>query len=216
MESSVGGRTGCEDVVMEWPPKIVFLPGASGAGEFWLPVADRLPDGWQKMLLSWPGAGEEPHDPHVRSFEDLIAFAFAELDDQSDLVAQSMGGIVAIGLALRHPHKVRRLVLVATSGGIDMAGLGGADWREEYRAEYPHAAPWISQERSDYGDAITRLSAPTLLLWGDADPVSPVSIGKRLANLLPNSALHVLPGGTHSLAREQPDEVARLIIDHIQ
>jgi pimeloyl-ACP methyl ester carboxylesterase len=184
-----------EDVlIMERPAKVVFLPGASGAGGFWLPVADRLPDGWQKTLLSWPGAGEEPHDPHVRSYEDLIALAFAELDDQSDLVAQSMGGIVAIGLALRHPHKVRRLVLVATSGGIDMTGLGGADWREEYQAEYPLAASWICQEQRDYGDAITRLGVPTLLLWGDADPVSPVSIGERLASLLPGSALHVLPG----------------------
>ena len=190
-----------EDVLMEWPPKVVFLPGASGAGEFWLPVADRLPDAWQKTLLSWPGAGGEPHDPQVRSFEDLIALAFAGLDDQSDLVAQSMGGIVAIGLALRHPHKVRRLVLVATSGGIDVAGLGGAEWREEYRAEYPHAAPWVSQERVDYGDAITQLSAPALLLWGDADPLSPVAVGKQLANLLVNCALHVIPGGTHSLAR---------------
>ena len=207
---------GLQSCLMERRPKIVFLPGASGAGEFWLPVSDRLPDGWQKTHLSWPGAGEEPHDPHVRSFEDLVAIACAELDDQSDLVAQSMGGIVAIGLALRYPQKVRRLVLVATSGGIDMTSLGGADWREDYRAEYPHAAPWVSQETVDYGDAITRLSAPTLLLWGDADPVSPVSIGKRLADLLPSSALHVLPGGTHSLAREHPDEVARLIIEHLQ
>jgi surfactin synthase thioesterase subunit len=64
---------------MKRPPKIVFLPGASGAGEYWQPVAGRLPDGWQKTLLSWPGAGEEPHDPHVRSFEDLIAIAWMVL-----------------------------------------------------------------------------------------------------------------------------------------
>ena len=126
-----------------------------------------------------------------------------------------MGGVVAIGLALRHPERIRRLVLVATSGGIDVPGLGGADWRQEYRAEYPCAAPWVWQEKPDYGDAITPVIAPALLLWGDADLVSPVSIGQRLAELLPRSALHVLTGGTHSLALEYPDEVARLIIDHL-
>jgi pimeloyl-ACP methyl ester carboxylesterase len=126
-----------------------------------------------------------------------------------------MGGAVAIGVALRYPEKVRRLVLVATSGGIDVARLGAADWRREYRTEYPRAARWVWQERPDYGDAIAAVSAPTLLLWGDADPVSPVSVGRRLAELLPESHVHVFAGGTHSLAREHPDEVARLIIDHL-
>jgi pimeloyl-ACP methyl ester carboxylesterase len=42
---------------------LVFLPGAAGASEFWLPVATRLPDAWRKTLLSWPGAGNQPNDP---------------------------------------------------------------------------------------------------------------------------------------------------------
>lgn len=203
---------------MGFVARVVFLPGATGDGAFWLPVAERLPTDWPTTLLSWPGAGEQPQDPNIRGFDDLIALAASELplDDPSDLVAQSMGGAVAIGLALRHPQKVRRLVLVATSGGIATARLGAADWREEYRAEYPNAAPWISEERPDYGDAIRTLSAPTLLLWGGADPLSPVSVGRRLAELLPNAALHVLDGATHGLARERPDEVARLIVEHLR
>jgi pimeloyl-ACP methyl ester carboxylesterase len=194
---------------------VLSLPGASGAGVFWLPVAERLPDQWQTTLLNWPGAGDQPHDPRVRGFDDLIERAAIELGDQSDLIAQSMGGVVAIGLALRHPEKIRRLVLVATSGGIDVARLGGADWRQEYWTDYPRAAPWVWQERPDYGDAISTVGAPTLLLWGDADSLSPVSIGQRLAELLPRSALHVLAGASHSLAREYPSEVAKLIIDHL-
>jgi pimeloyl-ACP methyl ester carboxylesterase len=204
-----------EDADIDATRKLLFLPGASGAGGFWLPVAERLPDRWRKTLLSWPGAGDQPHDPRVRGFEDLIELAAVELDDQSDLIAQSMGGLVAIGLALRYPDRVRRLVLVATSGGIDVTRLGAADWRREYRAEYPRAAPWVWQEQPDYGDALTTVGAPTLLVWGASDPLSPVSIGRRLAELLPISALHVLAGGTHGLAREHPGEVARLIGDHL-
>jgi pimeloyl-ACP methyl ester carboxylesterase len=197
-------------------PKVVFLPGASGDRDFWAPVANQLPSGWRTTLLSWPGAGDQPHDRHVRGFDDLIALVAGKLDERSDLVAQSMGGVVAIGIALRHPEKVRRLVLVATSGGIDVAALGAADWRTPYQAEYPRAAPWICDDRVDYTDALARLHVPTLLLWGDSDPLSPVSVGRRLAELLPAANLHVLTAGAHTLARDRPDEVARLVIDHLE
>jgi pimeloyl-ACP methyl ester carboxylesterase len=197
-------------------PRVVFLPGASGAAEFWQPVADRLPSPWTKVLLSWPGAGEQPHDPSVRGFHDLVTSATAALDAPSDLVAQSMGGAVAIGLALRHPDKVRRLVLAATSGGIDVSGLGGEDWRAQYRELYPDAAGWISSERPDHTDEIADIKAPALLIWSDADPISPVSVGERLAELLANSTLAIVAGGSHEFAQENPNAVAPLILSHLR
>lgn len=166
--------------------------------------------------LSWPGAGDQPHDPLVPGYEGCVEIAVSQLSEQSDLVAQSMGGVLAITLALRCPERVRRIVLVATSGGIDVAGLGGADWREEYRAEFPRAAPWVWRECVDHSDRIRTVSAPTCLIWGDADPISPVSVGQRLAEILPRGTLHVLPGGTHSVAHDRPNETAALIIDHLQ
>ncbi len=193
---------------------LLFLPGTVGAAAFWRPVADRLPVGWRQTLLSWPGAGDEPPDARVRGFADLIEFAAGELAGHTDVVAQSMGGVVAIGLALRHPASIRRLVLVATSGGLDMNRLGVTDWRSEYRARFPRAAPWVWDERPDYGAAIATVTAPALLIWGDADPISPVAVGRRLADLLPDSALHVIPG-THDLACENPDAVAGLIAAHL-
>lgn len=196
------------------PPRVAFLPGASGAPEFWEPVAHRLGAGWERTLLSWPGAGDQPHDPRVGSFEQLIELTRTTLGGSRwDLVAQSMGGVIAVGLALRHPETVRRLVLVATSGGIDVAGLGAADWRADYRAAYPGAAGWISEQTVDC--AIGSLRAPTLLLWGDRDPISPVAVGRRLAELIEGSVLRVIPGGTHDLALEQPDEVAAAIAAHL-
>ena len=196
-------------------PRLLFLPGTAGAGAFWRPVADRLPAGWKKTLLGWPGAGDEAHDRRVRGYGDLVELAARALDDHTDVVAQSMGGAVAIGLALRHPAQIRRLVLVATTGGLEMDRLEVADWRPEYRTRYPRAAPWVWRERPDYGDAITTVTAPALLIWGDADPLSPVSVGRRLAELLPDCALHIVPGGTHDVAREYPDRVAGLIAAHL-
>ena len=196
-------------------PYVLFLPGAGGSPEFWRPVADRLPADWDKALLGWPGAGDQPHDPRVNSFEDLIDLTQASIPNRSDLVAQSMGGVIAIGVAVRYPEKIRRLVLVATSGGIDVAALGASDWRAEYRAEFPRAAKWVAEQQVDYASRLACITAPTLLLWGDRDPISPLAVGRRLAGLLPNGRLTILPGGTHAVATEQPLAVARSILGHL-
>jgi pimeloyl-ACP methyl ester carboxylesterase len=195
---------------------VVFLPGASGDREFWRPVAQRLPDQWGTLLLNWPGAGSEPHDPLVSGAQDLVGRVASQLDDSADIVAQSMGGVIAVRLALAYPERVRRLVLVATSGGVDIRALGGLDWRDEYRRSFPDAAAWIVHEQRDLTEEIKQLALPTLLIWGDDDPTSPPRVGEHLAGLLPDAALHVVVGGTHTLAYDHPDAVAELIKCHLR
>jgi pimeloyl-ACP methyl ester carboxylesterase len=189
----------------------IFLPGALGAADFWRPVGGLLPTSWHKVYLGWPGFGVEPADPAVRGFDDLVELVEEELTEPATVVAQSMGGIVAIRAAVRCPEKVRALVLVATSGGVDVARLGAADWREDYRRSFPAAASWIADDRPDHGRELRLITAPTLLIWGDADPISPVAVGEHLASLLPNATLRVIPGGTHSLAVDHAPAVAKLI-----
>jgi hypothetical protein len=77
-------------------PRVVCFPGASGAADFWTPVADRMPDEWATRLLSWPGAGAEAHDPAITGYAGLVDRAAAGVADGDDVVAQSMGGVVAI------------------------------------------------------------------------------------------------------------------------
>jgi len=197
---------------------ILFLPGAGASATFWRPVAARLAPGRNQVFLSWPGLGDEPHDPRVRGLDDLVGLVLARLEQPGDLVAQSMGGLVAIKAALAAPGKVRRLVLVATSGGVPMPAAdepGFSDWRADYRRAYPGAAAWITELRVDLSAALGGLHVPTLLLWGDADPISPPKVGRRLQALLPDAALHVLPGGEHDLARTHAAQVAALIDRHL-
>lgn len=60
------------------------------------------------------------------------------------------------------------------------------------------------------------MQAPTLLLWGDADPISPVAVGERLLGVLPCARLQVLPGGAHDLALTHATAVAAHIDRHLQ
>ncbi|MBS0527512.1 MAG: alpha/beta hydrolase [Proteobacteria bacterium] len=196
-------------------PPILFLPGSGASPDFWKPVGTRLPSDWPRHYFGWPGLGHQPHDPAINGFDDLIAMVVARITEPVDLVAQSMGGVIAARIALEHPRLVRRLVLTVTSGGVDMAGLGASDWRPAYRREYPEAAPWILEPRAADSLPIERIAAPTLLLWGDNDPISPVAVGQHLAQRLPDARLHVVKGGGHDLAETHAEEVTPLIERHL-
>lgn len=194
---------------------MLFLPGAGGSAAFWRPVADRLDPARKRRFFAWPGLGNEPHDPGIRGIDDLVAMVVAGLDEPADLIAQSMGGLVALRVALAVPAKVRHLVLVATSAGHAVGDLGGVDWRADYRRDFPAAARWITEVHEDLSPRLASVAAPCRLIWGDADRISPVPVGRRLQSLLPNADLRIVPGGDHDLAQTHAVEVARLIAEHL-
>jgi len=197
-------------------PPLVFLPGAGGRASFWRPVAERLVDLGRSLVLAYPGFGEAPVDPTITSLDDLFPWFVERLPaEPSDVIAQSMGGVLAVRLALERPELVSRLVLVATSGGIDVARLGGAEWRQDFRASSPTAPSWFVDDRTDVTDMLGRIRAPTLLLWSDEDPISPLSVARFLSARIPDSRIITVTGGTHAFASERPEEVASILRAHL-
>lgn len=191
--------------------RFLFLPGASGAAGFWQPLQQLLAAGEQSVCYGWPGFGNNPPDPAIGGLDDLVQQVLADVVRPSVLVAQSMGGVIAVKAALENPAAISHLVLTATSGGIDIDGLGAHDWREEFAAAHPNYPRWFVDCKEDLSARLHELQMPVLLLWADADPISPVAVGKKLAGYLPNATLHVIAHTGHDLGHERADLLAPLI-----
>jgi poly(3-hydroxyoctanoate) depolymerase len=192
----------------------LFLPGAGGRRAFWQPVAARLRRAGRPVFFPWPGFGDAPSEPAIQSLDDLYAWFVARAPTgPSNVVAQSMGGVLAMRFAIDHPDRVRRLVLVATSGGTRLRF--GIDWRLGFRAEQANVPDWFERDKTELDIRLGEVRAPTLLLFGEADPIAPVAMGEYLKSLLHDARLVVIEGGTHMLAEEHPNDVARAIDEHL-
>lgn len=193
------------------PSKLIFLPGASGDTEFWRPAAALIDHPAERVFIGWPGIGPTPAEEGVAGISDFVAKTVAEIDQPTALIAQSMGGVVAILAARQRPQFVTHLALAALSGGIDTSGLGAHDWRppkHEMTEGLQHAF-------ASYGEnlepALKELTTKILLLWGIDDPISPITVGRRVASLCHGSELHLVQGGGHTFASTCAAQVAPLI-----
>ena len=201
---------------MTQPTKLIFLPGAGGNPVFWKPISDLLNHTAQRCLLGWPGFGFVPPDPRIRGFQDLVNLVTNEIDQPTALIAQSMGGVIAMQAALHRTEFVTHIILTVTSGGLDMSDLQAENWRPEFIKNNPSVPRWFPDFTEDISAHLPSIHAPVLLLWGDADPISPVAVGHRLRELLPNSRMTIFPGGEHDLANKLATIVAPHIDEHLK
>jgi len=70
----------------------------------------------------------------------------------------------------------------------------------------------ISGSAPGYGG----LTRPVGLIWGAADPVTPLPEGQRLAQLIPGATLDIIPGAGHIPHIESPQETVRLLRGQLQ
>jgi pimeloyl-ACP methyl ester carboxylesterase len=58
---------------------------------------------------------------------------------------------------------------------------------------------------ADQRDLLPHISAPTLLIWGDRDARSPLSVAHQFEQAIPRSKLVVVPGAGHVSNMEEPE-----------
>src|SRR5207253_1145463 len=97
--------------VMDVRESLMFLPGASGNLQFWRPVSAKLRHPGARHFMAWPGFGGAPHEPGVRGVDDLVARVVREITGPVALLAQSMGGVIAVGQRLAELFPSAELVI---------------------------------------------------------------------------------------------------------
>ena len=109
---------------------LVLLHGRGDAGALFTPILPQLAKERRVITLDLPGWGLSDKPPFTGStardalnlwVESVAGFLEQQGLESVDLLGHSMGGFTALGMALAHPERVSRLILVDAAGlGMDM------------------------------------------------------------------------------------------------
>jgi len=105
-------------------PDLVLLHGWALHGGMWGPWLDDLDRHARLHVLDLPGHGHSDWPAEVRDLSGLAAAVFPHIPRGAAVLGWSLGGMLALELARRHPGHLRALLLVATTPKF----VAGADW----------------------------------------------------------------------------------------
>ena len=113
-------------------PPVVLLQGLGLSSKFWFDIPAALasdPEGPRRVLtIDNRGTGKSEAGPRrlwtmATMADDVAAVLDAAEVERASIVGISMGGMIAQHVALRHPDRVRGLVLLATTPGFFAGAL---------------------------------------------------------------------------------------------
>ena len=212
---------------------LLLVHGLAATTRSWSRLVQYIPDSYKICVPDLLGHGdsEAPRiDYNVGMQVDIVRnIAKKERLDSPFVMGHSYGGWVAACYA-GSSASVAGLIL-EDAGGLKnfFDEVRGTEKREAYKQEILKKAQELNAkdyvvrsifddefaERELTGDELGRISAPTLILWGEMDDV----INKRFADVfhkgIKGSTLRIIRGARHTSHYTNAREVAGLVVDFI-
>ena len=230
--------------VPERQPPVVFLHGAGGTHQMWLYQVRDLPRA-PSYAPDLPGHGRSGGAGRQRLAEYgdwLISFLDGLGLERAVVVGHSMGGGIALDVALRYPHRLAGLGLVASGARMRVAPALLESLRQDPEGAVQFIAGWsygpeapeemvrqgrrqLQQTRPDvlYGDFVAcdafdvrdrlgEISVPAFVLCGTQDRMTPAKFAPALRDGLLDATLHLVEGAGHMVLVEQPQAVTNALL----
>jgi pimeloyl-ACP methyl ester carboxylesterase len=223
---------------------LLFLHGASGAPVI-MPFMEKLASRFDVLVPEHPGYGQSDEPEWLENIHDMAYFYLDFLNHldlkEVTLVGSSMGGWIAMEMAVRDTSRIKSLVLVSPAG-IAAPGVQPADifllppeevvkrlFFDEKLAEARLAQPenidvslknrhttarlaWDPRLHDPFLPKwLHRIDVPVKIIWGREDRILPVGIANELKRLMPKAQLHVLDKVGHLPHAERVDEFVELV-----
>jgi pimeloyl-ACP methyl ester carboxylesterase len=225
------------------PHDAVFVHGAGGNSRLWSRTIGGLSGGGKALAVDLPGhpEGEITCKTIPDYAEALHSFLTESGLARPAVCGHSMGGAVALQLAISHPDDLGAVVLVSTGAklGVDPQIIEGLR-RQPMRTIEGIITPWgfsslelglgreargalsisnlpvflndyLACSGFDVRDDLKEIRTKTLVICGDKDRMTPPRWSHYLRENIQGSELYLLKDSGHMAPLEKPDALARLV-----
>lgn len=203
---------------------LVLLHGGGGVGANWELIFKAAPEGYQLVTPDLRGHGRTTNPSMEFTFRQSALDVFALLDqlgiERFKAIGMSMGAKTLLHMATRQPDRVAAMVLVSAAPyfpaqarsimrEISPDNRTDEEWRqmrqwhkhgdEQIRAIWRQASGFAnSYDDMNFTAAyLSTITARTLIVHGDRDPLYPVNLATEMYAAIPRSYLWVIPNGGH-------------------
>ena len=204
---------------------LLLLHGGTGIGADWqLVFTAGDPGGFRVIVPDLRGHGRSTNPSRLFTFRQCAMDMFALLDrlglERTKAIGLSAGAKTLLHMATEQPARVDAMVLVsatpyfpaparAAMAQLTVDGFSAAEWAT-HRQRHVHGDDQIRMLfehmrglKDTHDDMaftpplLSTISARTLIVHGDRDPLYPVELALEMYRSIPSSALSVIPNGGH-------------------
>jgi len=222
---------------------VVFIHGAGGTHQHWLyQVRDLAGSPTYAPDLPGHGRSEGRGWDSIAVYGDwIVSFLDATGLEQAVLVGHSMGGGIALDIALRYPTRVGGLGLVASGARLRVAPAVFDAIQQDMQAAVrlicewafgPEATPemvrlgrrqmgetpaevlyndFLACDRFDVMDRLKEIAAPAFVLCGTEDRLTPAKYAVYARDHITGATLHLVEGAGHMVMLENPQAVVQAL-----
>jgi pimeloyl-ACP methyl ester carboxylesterase len=222
---------------------LLFVHGSGADHTLWGYQFQALKRHYSIAALDLNGHGRSPRregDGLKTYTEDVLAVIEA-LEEPVFLVGHSLGGAVALNVALESPESLRAIGLVGTGAKLrvhpQILSLIDEDFIKAVElilswAFAPNPSSEIYQraqgqmvqngpeilkrdlstcDRFDVMDRLHEMAVPALIICGRDDELTPIKYSEYLRDNLPEARLEIIEGAGHMVMLERPDELNSIL-----
>ena len=205
-------------------PPLLLLHGNGEDGTYFVHQVEEFSRDFTVYAIDTRGHGKSPRGAApftISQFaDDLLAFMDQQRLPQADILGFSDGGNIALTFALRHPDRVRRLIL--NGANLDPKGVkplvqlpivAGYHFASLFKSPKARAHAellglMVNEPHIDPAE-LKKLTMPALVIAGTKDMIRERHT-RLIANSIPNARLALIPGD-HFIASKAPAAFNRAV-----
>lgn len=197
--------------------KTIFLHGLGQTADDWRAVIQQasLSDIDCPELFSLP-EGDMSYSEILKKLEKR----YEKETETFCICGLSLGGLLALDYTIRHRNKVDSLVLIGAQYKVPTRMIDFQNFIFRCMPKKAFDNMGMSKKDTiqlshsmrtlDFSTGLKDIMCPVIIICGEKDTVN-LKASKRLAKLLPQAELHIVPGAGHEINKEAPEAIAAIL-----